>query len=309
MTARLDSLAASVLLGEVERSMIDVLEAEVERLAGIAADRVEGRSWVGATRALFDHEVRAQVQYGDIAGDHDLTEEEVEAEIGALHVAVVAAIVAAVAGDSPPTSREQVSERLRSTRRTWPPALVLAVEEGAERLASVFRRASDRGAATAAAEAIRQGLDVDAPMGVMSARRARESAAQVADSLVDRLLLAGSSVADTVRSAPGAAAPMLDRLRGAMTETSVKQVVDDARQVTHHVYGEGRVATADTLPAPKSVYASELLDGATCDNCSTVDGREYESIAAAMEDYPDGGPYYACHGGSRCRGTLVFEWT
>lgn len=309
MTVGLSALAADALLPDVEQRLLDVLEAEAERLAGIAADRVEGRSWVGATRALFDHEVRAQVQYGDIASDHDATESEVEEEIRVLHAAVVAAIVAAVAGDSPPTSREQVSERLRSTRRTWPTALVLAVEEGAKRLAGVFRRSSDRGAATAAAEAIRQGLDVDAPMGVMSARRARESAAQVADSLVDRLLLAGSSVADAVRSGPGAAAPMLDRLRGAMMGASVKQVVDDARQVTHHAYGQGRLATAATLPAPKSVYASELLDGATCDNCSTVDGREYESIAAAMEDYPDGGPYYACRGGSRCRGTLVFEWT
>jgi hypothetical protein len=66
-------------------------------------------------------------------------------------------------------------------------------------------------------------------------------------------------------------------------------------------------AQADLLP-PNSIrqviYASELLDGATCQECALIDGTEYESIAEAEIDYPVGG-YVYCEGGLRCRGTLV----
>jgi hypothetical protein len=46
------------------------------------------------------------------------------------------------------------------------------------------------------------------------------------------------------------------------------------------VFGSGPEAT---------IYASELLDGATCINCKTVDGTEFESMEQATESYPSGG--------------------
>jgi hypothetical protein len=59
-----------------------------------------------------------------------------------------------------------------------------------------------------------------------------------------------------------------------------------------------------------TLYASELLDSNVCRggsrNCKDIDGTEYESMADAIVDYPSGG-YAWCHGGSRCRGTLI--WT
>lgn len=305
MTAALES----ALLDTIESEALRLVEAEAERHARIVAEAGEGRSWAGATRALFDHEVRAQVQYADIADDHNRNEAEVIDVVDALQLAAAAAILAVIlGGESAPSSAEGVSSRLRDARRAWPAALILAAEEAADDLATVFRRAADRGAASTAAEAVRQGLAVDAPLGVLSTRRAREAAGQIADSLVDRLFLAGSTVADTMRSAPGSVATIGERLRGAFTDTSVKQVVDDARQVTHHAYGEGRMATAEVLPEPRGIYGSELLDGNTCQECRQVDGREYPSVAEAMEDYPAGGPYLRCAGGSRCRGTIVFEW-
>lgn len=56
---------------------------------------------------------------------------------------------------------------------------------------------------------------------------------------------------------------------------------------------------------PKAVYASELLDEATCDACAEEDGTEWPNVEAAEEDYPSGGGYIDCLGGLRCRGTLV----
>lgn len=55
---------------------------------------------------------------------------------------------------------------------------------------------------------------------------------------------------------------------------------------------------------PSKIYASELLDGDTCSNCSAVDNREYKDVKAADADYPTGG-FKDCLGGPRCRGTLV----
>src|SRR5215212_5951953 len=65
----------------------------------------------------------------------------------------------------------------------------------------------------------------------------------------------------------------------------------------------GRRAVFDEMPA-KKIYASELLDSATCKPCSDRDGAEYDSLEAAEADYPSGG-YHGCKGGGRCRGTLV----
>jgi hypothetical protein len=52
------------------------------------------------------------------------------------------------------------------------------------------------------------------------------------------------------------------------------------------------------------LYASELLDMNTCENCASEDGTEFQSQADADEAYPTGG-YVDCLGGPRCRGTLV----
>ncbi len=44
-----------------------------------------------------------------------------------------------------------------------------------------------------------------------------------------------------------------------------------------------------------------VLDGGTCDPCSSLDGTVYESWAAISEVLPDGGPNPVCDGGDRCR--------
>lgn len=57
-------------------------------------------------------------------------------------------------------------------------------------------------------------------------------------------------------------------------------------------------------PDGMRIYASELLDENTCDECAAEDETEFADIVAATVDYPSGG-YSECLGGPRCRGTLV----
>lgn len=54
----------------------------------------------------------------------------------------------------------------------------------------------------------------------------------------------------------------------------------------------------------QEIYASEILDDHTCEECALKDGEQYTSMADAEADYPTGG-YVECLGGPNCRGTLV----
>jgi len=53
-----------------------------------------------------------------------------------------------------------------------------------------------------------------------------------------------------------------------------------------------------------SYYSSELLDTNTCENCSAIDGTNFDTLDAANAEYPTGG-YVDCLGLDRCRGTVV----
>lgn len=74
-----------------------------------------------------------------------------------------------------------------------------------------------------------------------------------------------------------------------------------ARTVAH-----GELPTVDAAaPEPTEIYASELLDEHTCRKCAEIDGHEYETMAQARADYPEGGGYQGCESEAGCRGTLV----
>lgn len=66
---------------------------------------------------------------------------------------------------------------------------------------------------------------------------------------------------------------------------------------------EGRFETMMAAPAA-TYFASEQLDDVTCTPCRKVEGKRYESIEDAREDYPTAG-YRKCLGTIRCRGTIV----
>ena len=68
------------------------------------------------------------------------------------------------------------------------------------------------------------------------------------------------------------------------------------------------VQATDPAPEPLEIYASEVLDGNTCPKCAEIDGHDYETLAQARADYPEGGGYKDCDSESGCRGTLVFMY-
>lgn len=84
-----------------------------------------------------------------------------------------------------------------------------------------------------------------------------------------------------------------------------KTPLDAGRQSVHAAHIRGRADAAEHAGATHA-FASEILDSNTCRNCEEIDGKDYKSMTEARADYPASGGFYACEGGPRCRGTLIF---
>lgn len=88
-----------------------------------------------------------------------------------------------------------------------------------------------------------------------------------------------------------------------------------AEQLGGALHGAQNAARLETLAAaPKTaVYATEVMDKATCSPCRKIDGTwlGYNNSSADMKairaTYPNGG-YTDCEGRARCRGTVVGLW-
>ncbi len=80
-----------------------------------------------------------------------------------------------------------------------------------------------------------------------------------------------------------------------------------AAGATARATNTGRFTAMEAAPVSKC-YASEVLDQSTCDPCLLIDGKEYDSVAEAMLDYPTGG-FFGCEGWERCRGLAVAIFT
>lgn len=125
-----------------------------------------------------------------------------------------------------------------------------------------------------------------------------------------------------VAAAAGGPGQPAGAVHGAITEAvaglSDRGVTDVASQAANRAAGLGRSDGADAIDpdvlearsggGQVDIYASELIDRATCIPCALVDGTDYPSVAAAAEDYPFG-QYGSCLGGGRCRGMLVYVWS
>jgi hypothetical protein len=124
---------------------------------------------------------------------------------------------------------------------------------------------------------------------------------------------------NTAAATAGPSASVGDVLAGISASTSRLSdagPTDVVHQAVNRANGMGRGDGADSIDPPEDagggagamlIYASELIDKATCYPCALVDGTEYPDEAAAAEDYPFG-QYESCLGGPRCRGMLVYVW-
>jgi hypothetical protein len=180
-------------------------------------------------------------------------------------------------------------------------ALLPATGGGGLVLAQAMVELAEQAAQEAAAEAARQGasastVEVDVEQvrdraDVVHALLARD----LADVAARQALLRWTSGADVTTVA--------DEIREHLDGLSLNPVRDQLGGALTAAQNQARFAVMDTGPVQR-VYASELLDGATCDACSSIDGTEFTSVAQASLEYPTGG-HKDCRGGPRCRGTLV----
>lgn len=167
-----------------------------------------------------------------------------------------------------------------------------------------MQRTAEMGIKTASDEAARQGVE-NVLKGKMSELDDRIAARAVA---TDQLLASGLADAAkrqvlrlTGEGTPAAsvAGQVSTYLKG-LSDTYLRDQMNGALT---QAMNDGRRATM-RRNAPTSIYSSELLDEATCDECAAIDGEQYSSVDESTADYPTGG-YADCLGMERCRGTLV----
>jgi hypothetical protein len=161
---------------------------------------------------------------------------------------------------------------------------------------------ASNGAKQAVTEASKQGKHI--PMPDMTSANA--SMAQRAGS-VDQVLarsLSESGARKALSLSPAQSPEMVAKTVGNyLNSLSTSYLQDQLGGTLQQALNTGRKEVFSDGD-PNKLYASELLDSNTCDECTDVDGTEYPDMDAAEADYPTGG-YMNCAGGPRCRGTLV----
>ncbi|WP_427017862.1 hypothetical protein ACQCSX_04405 [Pseudarthrobacter sp. P1] len=277
-----------VLLRELEQMVID---EEVKA----------GLSIPGAIRPLFAHEIGAQVRFAELDDAEKEAVSEVEDVFTWLDGVMVASIVGAFRAGRTYTV-EAAADVFLGLAAAQPRPVRRAVKSAVGKLATILARVHATAGKIVLGEAARQGVtSLPAPPKVPAGLYRGDAAASVAYHW-PRLT---HTTAKEVLT-PGAETITRDTITQAAANVSTDGATDVVKQGIHHAGGTGRTDTANQLPID-IIWASELLDGATCDLCGEIDGQEYETEADALLDYPHG--YFdSCRGGARCRGTLVYQF-
>jgi hypothetical protein len=161
---------------------------------------------------------------------------------------------------------------------------------------------STEGAKSAIGEAKRQGKTIAMPDMTAANASLAQRAASTDQVLARSLSEAGARKALSLT--PGLKPPVVAETVGNyLNNLSTSYLQDQLGGALQQALNTGRKEVFDD-GNPNTLYASELLDSNTCDDCVEVDGTEYTDLDSAEADYPTGG-YMDCAGGPRCRGTLV----
>lgn len=291
MCSACEGVVAEYLLAEAETELI-LAEADA------------GESVTKAIRPLNKAEKKARTRFGDIEKSEAEAAEkaaEIVDEIGQLYVIT---IIGAIFGGRQTVGSADLAAKLTSINALLPHAAKDSMKTASGRLAEIFKAAHTAGAEIARAEAKRQGLTNPPKLPEADPERFAPLGQAVAlapwTRITGRLQADYLSPASLVRS-EGISRDVFEK---AAASISLDGALDLARQAIHTAHGGGRAEAAAEIE-PAEVWASELMDGATCGPCARVDGKEYATLADALVEYETGG-YGACDGGARCRGTLVF---
>lgn len=135
-------------------------------------------------------------------------------------------------------------------------------------------------------------------------KQVRERAEAASLTLAAGLATSASKKAAAVSTLePEAAASMVREHLEGLSDAELELQLGGAAQ---QAYNGGRFSYMEAA-SPKTLYASEILDGNTCTACNGIDGTEYPNMEALRADYPVGG-YVGCLAGLRCRGTGIAEY-
>lgn len=265
----------------------------------ILAETRAGVSVNFAARTTSRQERAAGVRFGDIAAAHDTTTRELTAIIDRLYPDLAAAWGRALALAGAGADAADVLEVLGRVVVSPTPALAAVLQSLAGEATRVYEKAWSKGVGLAAGEVRAQRLRARPPVGKPGPVAAGAAGALVAYTLTRT---AGHLLATLRDPRTTTAPPAL--VEDTITRMDRAGAVDTAQQGVYATVGAGRGAVWEAHPIDE-MFSSELLDGHTCDACSSVDGREYTDVDRALADYPGWGGYRACRGGARCRGVLV----
>ncbi|AIZ01691.1 putative structural protein [Arthrobacter phage vB_ArtM-ArV1] len=288
--AEIESL---LMLAEVEREVID---------AEIAA----GHSVPAAVRPMLPHEVAAKVRFGEIAKLTDDAVGEATQVLQGLRDVITGSVLAAMVGDAETITPTEATRALAQLNAAQPRPVQDAVAKTAMALQGILGRVALGASGIVVGEAARQGIKVDGfqPNSVpdeVFKLPAAAAALHPWQRITGKLQTVLNNPANLFRdSIPR------DEIAKEVDSIPLDGTVDMAKQAIHSAHGVGRNEAAADLN-PTEIFASEIMDGATCAPCKAIDGHEYKTMEDAKADYPNGG-YEACLGGLRCRGTLVFMY-
>lgn len=182
-------------------------------------------------------------------------------------------------------------------------AIMQAPALGDEILLDAMSRMAEEGLTSARTEAGSQGVNIEMfelgdDLTALLRARSEASAELMARGLGDSAARFSSRLGVNVADKASALNALEEHLLG-LSDSYLNDMLGGALTQAQN---EGRRAVMSQ--APSTIYASELLDLATCAPCAAVDEQEYDTPLASTTDYPTGG-YKDCLGGPRCRGTLV----
>jgi hypothetical protein len=300
MCSRCDTLAADLTA--------EVMLAAAERELILAQANV-GESVPQAIRPLSDVERRAKMRFSEIeALEHSAAEKAAKLLASNAQVYVIV-IISEIFGKEDAVQPSAVVDALDALNRAQPDDVIAETARSQSAMSTILSDVYAESSKIVIGEAQRQGVKKTPKPLTADAGRFDLLAKAVAlhpwTRLTSKLQADMMTPATLMKTALAAGDPILRAdVQKTLEAIPLDGAEDLARQTIHTAHGAGRVDAAATMP-PVDIVASELLDGATCDACARVDGKEYKSLTAATREYETGG-YGACKGGARCRGTLVF---
>ena len=178
-----------------------------------------------------------------------------------------------------------------------------ADDQDTSTLQDALERAARDGIDQVIAEADRQGGSINPPdldYADRAALEATNALRRLAASLVET-----ASTAALTSTEPGAVGTVVaDAVGQAVERLTDAQPEQAAGAATTRAQNAGRghaLSTADYT----EIYGSALLDVKTCGPCIDWDGRTFETMEEALDQFPGGGGNKDCEGGDRCRCVLV----